>query len=140
EIRRRAPRPRSSPPLPPGKQEIEEPEDAGSAADRKAEIGFLHELAEAALEDRRNEEEQHGAEHDLPRPAAMKRQAFEPGVAARKEQRLGDHQPARAAEQDGGELGRAVNGEPAEELDGEAAIGMEREEGAQGHALIEQQQ
>src|SRR5689334_5336120 len=73
-------------------------------------------LAEAALEDRGDEEHEHGADRDLGGEPSMHREAVDARVAVREKHLFRHHQPGRAAQEDRGDLGHAVDRDPAEKV------------------------
>ena len=92
------------------------------------------------FEQGRNEQHDHRTHHERRRRAsgvAKGRQARAPtGI----DHRAGEMESRTAAKSDGREFGRAVDGEPGEEFDGEARAGEDRADRAEAEAVVEEQQ
>ncbi len=64
--------------------------------DGKAQRRALHQLAEAAFEDAGDEQHEDAADRHLRGLAAVQRQIFDAGIAAGKQDLVGDHEAAGA--------------------------------------------
>ena len=71
--------------------------------------------------------------------SALARQVFDPCEATRLDDCGGDRQPARAAKDECAEFGDAMDRNPAEEIDEQPAIVMQRDESAEEQSLVEEQ-
>src|SRR5262245_34319698 len=67
----------------------------------------------------------------------MHSKVFQPRVAAREQHLFRNHQAASREQKESPDFSDAVDGKPAEEVDGEIAVVMYRYEGAEWQALVE---
>jgi len=95
-----------------------------------------HQLAKAALQDRRHEQHQHRAGRNLRGLAAVQGQVLDAAIAARKQYLVGDHQAARRQQHQRAELGRSVDRNPAEEIQSQVTVVVQCHKGAERKALI----
>src|SRR5215468_10768011 len=75
---------------PPGASEINQPKNAGGEADGKASRRARNELPASAFQQRRHEQHEDGADGDVAGLATVQGEAFNAGIASRKQQFVGD--------------------------------------------------
>ncbi len=74
------------------------------------------------------------ADRHLRGQAAVQREILDARISAREQHLLRDHQAAGREQDQGAQFGDAVDREPAEEVDGELAVVVERDERAERQA------
>ena len=126
-------------PSPAGVAEIDEPQRADAESDGEAQWRALHQLAKAAFEDRRHEQHEDGADRHLRRQPAVQGEILDPRIAAREQDLFRDHQAAGRKQDQRAQFGDAVDREPAEKVDGQVAVVVQCDEGAERQALIDRQ-
>src|SRR5215471_4236423 len=124
---------------PPRVSEINQPKNAGGEADGEASGRARNELPASAFQQRRHKQHEDGADRDVAGLATMQGEAFDAGIASRKQQLLGDDETRRGEQRDRGQFGDAVDREPAEEIDGQVAVVVQRQEGPEGESLVDHQ-
>src|SRR5882724_3380498 len=112
-------------PIPPGEDEIETPRHRCRSRNDIAQRRVGDELTAQAFEHAGDQQQPDGTDDDLRRQSAGRRQVGEPAVRAGKGEGTAERQSPGAAQDDGEQLGDAMDEQPTAELDAEAAAGIE---------------